>query len=70
VLIADDAPDIAKMVAFGVRMTWPGCQVLIAEDGETALRRFAAEGADLVVLDVATPHPRVLGGPDPDAHRP
>ncbi len=57
VLIADDAPDVAKMVAFGVRMTWPGCQVLIAEDGETALRRFAEEGADLVVLDVAMPPP-------------
>ena len=57
VLIADDAPAIAKMVAFGVRLTWPGCQVTIAEDGETALRRFAAEGADLVVLDVAMPPP-------------
>ncbi len=57
VLIADDAPDIAKMVAFGVRMTWPGCRVLIAGDGEAALRHFAEEGADLVILDVAMPPP-------------
>ncbi len=57
VLIADDAPDIAKMVAFGVRMTWPGCRVLLAADGAAALRLFAGEGADLVVLDVAMPPP-------------
>jgi DNA-binding response OmpR family regulator len=57
VLIAEDAPDIAQVVAFGVRMTWPGCQVVIAGDGEEALRRFAEEPADLVVLDIAMPPP-------------
>ncbi len=57
VLIADDAPDVAKMVAFGVRMTWPDCQVTVAADGQEALRHFAAEGADLVVLDVSMPPP-------------
>lgn len=57
VLIADDAPDIAKMVAFGARMTWPGCRVTVAGDGAEALRHFAEDGADLVVLDVSMPPP-------------
>ncbi len=57
VLVADDAPDVAKMVAFGVRMTWPGCQVLLAADGAAALRHFAEEQPDLVVLDVTMPPP-------------
>ena len=57
VLIADDAPDVAKMVGFGARMTWPDCRVTIAANGAEALRHFAEEGADLVVLDVAMPPP-------------
>ncbi len=57
VLIADDVPDIAKMVAFGARMAWPGCRVTVAGDGASALQRFNDEGADLVVLDVAMPPP-------------
>lgn len=57
VLIAEDAPDVAEVVAFGARMSWPGCQVTIAGSGEEALRAFAAEPADLVVLDVAMPPP-------------
>ena len=56
-LVADDDPDIADVVAFGARMTWPGCQVAIAGDGVEALARFAAEPPDLVVLDVAMPPP-------------
>jgi len=57
VLIADDAPDIAKMVAFGARMACPGCRVTIAGDGAEALKRFDEEGADLVILDVSMPPP-------------
>jgi len=57
VLIAEDARDVAEIVAFGVRMTWPSCQVTIAEDGAAALARFAEEPADLVILDVAMPPP-------------
>ena len=56
-LIADDARDVAEVVAFGARMTWPHCQVTIAASGEEALRRFSEESADLVVLDVALPPP-------------
>ncbi len=57
VLIADDAAEIAEIVAFGARMTWPGCQVELAADGAEALASFAAEPADLVILDVAMPPP-------------
>ncbi len=57
VLIAEDDPDIAEVVAFGARMSWPGCRVAIAGSGEEALRRFAEEPPDLVILDVAMPPP-------------
>jgi DNA-binding response OmpR family regulator len=57
VLIAEDSPDVAEVVAFGVRMTWPGSRVTIAQGGEEALSSFEAEPADLVILDVAMPPP-------------
>ena len=56
-LIVDDALDVAKVVAFGARMTWPDCQVTIAAGGEEALRCFDEEHPDLVVLDVSMPPP-------------
>jgi two-component system, OmpR family, KDP operon response regulator KdpE len=57
ILIADDARGVAEGVAFGVRMVWPDCEVSLATTGEEALRAFAAEAPDLVVLDVAMPPP-------------
>ena len=56
-LIADDSQDVAQVVAFGARMTWPDCEVVLAASGEEALRRFAEAAPDLVVLDVAMPPP-------------
>ena len=56
-LIAEDERGIATTVAYAVRMLWPGCQVDLAADGAEALRRFAAEPPDLVILDVAMPPP-------------
>lgn len=57
VLIAEDAPDVADVVAFSVRMTWPGCQVVVAETGAEAIERFDEGSPDLVILDVAMPPP-------------
>jgi DNA-binding response OmpR family regulator len=54
-LIADDARDIAEVIAFAVRLDWPECVVRIATDGQEALRYFAQEQPDLVILDVAMP---------------
>ena len=56
-LIAEDDPSIAQVVAFGAQMTWPGCQVAVVAEGTEALRRFAGERPDLVVLDVEIPPP-------------
>ena len=57
VLIAEDAGDVAKAVAFGVRMAWPDCHVTIAADGAEALRRFGEHQPDIVILDVEMPPP-------------
>jgi DNA-binding response OmpR family regulator len=56
-LIADDARDIAEVIAFAVRLDWPDCVVSITTDGQEALRCFAQEQPDLVILDVSMPPP-------------
>lgn len=56
-LIADDARDVAEIIRFGAQMNWPDCQVTIAGNGQEALRAFAEERFDLVVLDVVMPPP-------------
>src|SRR5918911_1372946 len=57
ILIADDAPDVAQVVAFGAQITWPGCEVQIANNGADALKLFEAARPDLVVLDIEMPPP-------------
>ena len=57
ILIADDASDVAEVIAFGARMTWPGCRVTVATSGTDALHLFCAEPADLVILDIGMPPP-------------
>ena len=56
-LIADDARDVAEVIAFGARMAWPGCRVAIADNGAEALDLFREVAADLVVLDVGMSPP-------------
>ena len=57
VLVVEDARDVADAISFGARMTWPGCKVTLAPSGAEALALFAADGADLVILDVEMPAP-------------
>ena len=56
-LIADDEPDVADVVAFGARIVWPDCNVTFARTGNEALRSVEREMPDLVVLDVSMPPP-------------
>lgn len=56
-LIAEDASDVAQVIAFGARMNWPGCQVSIARGGREAIARFEEQQPDLVILDVSMPPP-------------
>ncbi len=56
-LIAEDTEEIARVVAYGAHMNWPGCQVTVAASGQEALNRFEQEHPDLVVLDVSMPPP-------------
>ena len=57
ILIADDNRDLARIVAYAARQVWPGCRTLLAADGVEALRHFAAEEPDVVILDLSMPPP-------------
>lgn len=53
VVIADDDPDIRRLVEMTV--TNAGCDVTVASDGEEALERVRDSRPDLVILDVLMP---------------
>jgi DNA-binding response OmpR family regulator len=53
VLIADDDADLRELIAFTLAQA--GYLAIKAADGPSAVRRFAEESADLVVLDVNMP---------------
>jgi len=53
VVIADDDPDIRRLVEMTV--TNAGCDVTVASDGEEALERVRDSMPDLVILDVLMP---------------
>lgn len=53
ILLVDDDPSIVKMV--GKRLEAEGYEVLIATDGEEALKKVAAEKLDLIILDIMLP---------------
>lgn len=57
ILIAEDDEHVAEIVAFSARMNWPDCQVIVARDGQEALRLFKEEQPDIVLLDVSMPPP-------------
>ena len=53
ILIADDDRDLLELVAFSLAQS--GFLMLKAQDGENALRIFAAEAPDLLILDINMP---------------
>jgi DNA-binding response OmpR family regulator len=53
VLIVEDDPDIARLVQS--HLADNNCDAVIAEDGETALKLFAGEQYQLVILDLMLP---------------
>jgi DNA-binding response OmpR family regulator len=53
ILVADDSPNIREILKMSLETA--GHTVLVAEDGEQALRLFTAESPDLVILDVMMP---------------
>jgi DNA-binding response OmpR family regulator len=53
ILLVDDEDSVQKLLAFPLERE--GYRVLQARDGEEALRRFASERVDLVVLDIMLP---------------
>jgi DNA-binding response OmpR family regulator len=53
ILLVDDEDSIQKLLAYPLERE--GYRVLQARDGEEALRRFASETIDLVVLDIMLP---------------
>ena len=52
-LVADDEPDVASLAKMILEKR--GYQVLVAPDGEEALRKAEAEMPDLILLDVVMP---------------
>ena len=54
ILLVDDEEAILKLLRFPLEKE--GYQVVTARDGEEALRTFAREDFDLVILDIMLPH--------------
>ena len=57
VLIVDDEPDVAAVVAMGIGYQRPGYTIVECHSGGEALTRIAADPPDLVILDLAMPQP-------------
>lgn len=53
ILVADDDPDIVDIIQ--TVLEGEGFQVLVATDGEEALRKVKQERPDLVILDIMMP---------------
>ena len=68
ILLVDDEESIQKLLTYPLERE--GYTVVQARDGEEALRRFAEQPVDLVVLDVMLPPRRPRGVPPAPATRP
>lgn len=56
-LIAEDAADVAEVIAYSARMAWPEAEVIVARSGSDALQAITGETFDIAVLDVSMPPP-------------
>ena len=56
-LIVEDEPDVADILAFGVRMNWPDCIVKTAASGAEAIKLVDEETPHLVIADLNIPPP-------------
>jgi DNA-binding response OmpR family regulator len=54
-LLVDDDAQLREVVQIGFRLQWPESRVVVAADGPAALRAFAEQRPDVVLLDVALP---------------
>lgn len=55
VLVVDDEPDIAEVVALAVRTRWPDADVLSASTGARGLALATTEPLDVIILDIGLP---------------
>ena len=53
ILLVDDEPNIVKMVA--MRLEYEGFEVIVARDGEEAIKMAQGQEPDLIILDVMLP---------------
>ena len=53
ILVVDDEPHIVELVKYNLRQE--GYEVLVAEDGETALAKATTDRPDLIILDLMLP---------------
>lgn len=54
-LIIDDDPDILEAVALCFEIRWPDTVVVTAVDGQSGIKQFRDQGADIVILDLGLP---------------
>ncbi len=55
VLVVDDDPYIAELIAVGFNLQWREIEVLGAQDGKTALDMVEQKHPDMVLLDITLP---------------
>lgn len=55
VLIAEDDPTMAEVLALSLRFHWPDCELMVASDGESAVEVAGSRPLDLVLLDIGLP---------------
>lgn len=55
VLVVDDEPDVAGLIAMGITYHRPDYRIVQCHDGEAALSHAAREPWDLIILDLTMP---------------